>query len=343
MVEPDFRVDALEPRLVAYLSRQWGRPVRLSNWQRFPAGFSWITIGFRAQGERDAASDLILRIGSPRGLLAPYQAEPEYRTLELLQGTPHLPVPAVVAFCDDDSLIGAPFLITRRVLGDTPMPWRGDADRRPPEHVASLSDDFIDALAALHRVSMGGSRLAELWGEVHPATVALAQVRHWASHAGIGQVRVPPMLHYAARWLESSAPAARQVSVVHGDFRVGNFLQHEGRITAILDWELVHAGDPHEDLAWAGLRIFSAGSSRIGGLIDREHFFARYAERAGYTPDPRIIRWYEILGLFKSASMLLGALHRIESGRAQDARMASMGFQVASTLLELHRLIAEAA
>lgn len=339
----DFSVAALEPRIGAFLAQRRGRPLRLSRWQRFPAGFSWITIGFRAEAQDGQAQDLILRIGDPRGLLAPYRAEPEFRAMELLQAVPSLPVPPVHAFSDDHSVIGAPFLITGRVKGDTPMPWRGDADQRAPEHVASLSDDFTDAMAALHRVDFAGSRLGELWGSTDTKTIALHQVRYWADHAGVGTSRVPPQLHYAMRWLEEHAPAARQVGIIHGDFRVGNFLQHEGRITAILDWELVHAGDPHEDIAWAGLRIFSAGSRRIGGLVDRERFFARYADKAGYEPDMDVIRYYEVLGLFKSASMLLGALRRIESGRARDARMASMGFQVASTLLELNRLIAEAA
>jgi aminoglycoside phosphotransferase (APT) family kinase protein len=338
----DFSAPALAPRIAVFLERCWGLPVELSGWRRFPAGFSWITVGFTAQQEGGAARELILRIGDPRGLLAPYRAEPEFRAMELLQGIPSLPVPPVHAFSDDADVIGAPFLITGRVQGDTPMPWRGDADQRPPEHVASLSDDFSDALAALHRVDWAGSRLGRLWGAVDPASVAREQVRYWSAHAGVGASPVPPQLHYAMRWLERHAPPARQVRIVHGDFRVGNFLQHEGRITAILDWELVHPGDPHEDLAWAGLRIFSAGSPRIGGLVERERFFRRYAERAGYEPDPVVIRYYEVLGLFKSAAMLLGALRRIESGRARDVRMASMGFQVASTLLELNRLIAEA-
>ena len=338
----DFSPAALEPQLAAFLGAMRNQDVRLSDWQRFPAGFSWITFGFTAVAAGADPERLILRIGDPRGLLAPYRSEPEFRAMELLQGVHSLPVPRVVGFSDDASLIGAPFLVTARVEGDTPMPWRGDADRRSPADVASLSDDFIDALAALHRVDFRGSRLADLWGPVDAATVAREQVRGWSAHAGVGASRVPPQLHYAKLWLEQRAPAARRVGIVHGDFRVGNFLQRDGRITAVLDWELVHAGDPHEDVAWAGLRIFSAGSARIGGLVDRERFFARYSERAGYAPDPNVIRYYEVLGLFKSASMLLGALRRIEAGRSTDVRMASMGFQVASTLLELNRLIGEA-
>lgn len=342
----DLSADTLERRLAPFLSRALNRPLRLDGWRRFPAGFSWITLGLRATpGDGGEPLDLILRIGDPRGLLAPYRAEPEYRALEALQGLASLPVPRVFAFSDDPSVIGAPFLVTGRVDGDTPMPWKGAAEARGEQHNASLARDFSDGLAALHRVDWRATPLKRLWGEVDPATVAREQTRHWWRHAGFcdDAAHAPPQLHHAMRWLLRHAPAAPRVVIVHGDYRVGNFLQRDGRITAVLDWELVHAGDPHEDLAWAALRVFSGGTGRVGGLMDRQAFVERYARQAGFTPDPVAWRYYEVLGLFKSASMLLSAAQRVQSGRARDIRMASMGFQVASTLLELNRLIGEAA
>nr|WP_231402640.1 phosphotransferase family protein [Caenimonas aquaedulcis] len=291
--------------------------------------------------------DLILRVGDPRGLLAPYSAQPEYVALAALQDVPGLPVPRVHAFSDDTSFIGAPFLITQRVDGDTPMPWKGDAARREEAHNASLALDFIDAVAALHRVDWRATPLAQLWAGVDTNTLALNQVETWARHAcmldGGHRAGRSPQMHYTLAWLRRHAPAGGHAVIVHGDYRVGNFLQQDGHITAILDWELVHLGDAHEDLAWAGLRVFAGGSPRIGGLVDRDLFYKRYAERTGFTLQPRVLRFYEVLGLFKSAAMLVGAVRRIETGQARDIRMASMGFQLASTLLEINRLIAEAA
>ncbi len=342
----DLSPEALAPRLSTFLQAHWDRSVRLDSWRRYPAGFSWITIGFTAHpqpGSADEEVDLILRVGDPRGLLAPYRAEPEFRVLSELQQVADLPVPRVHAFSDDAAIIGAPFLITGRVQGDTPMPWKGNAEQREPQENESLSRDFVDALAALHGVPWRLTPLGELWPDVDPRQVARSQTEHWSRHAGLGgQGGDSPQMHYAKRWLESRAPAAERVTIVHGDFRVGNFLQHAGRITAVLDWELVHAGDPHEDLAWAGLRVFAAGTDRIGGLIERDMFYRRYAQCAGFEPQWSVIRYYEVLGLFKSAAMLLSAMQRIGSGRADDVRMASMGFQVAATLLEINRLIAEA-
>jgi aminoglycoside phosphotransferase (APT) family kinase protein len=149
-------------------------------------------------------------------------------------------------------------------------------------------------------------------------------------------------MHYAMRWLQAHAPVAQRITVVHGDYRVGNFLQHEGRITAILDWELVHLGDPHEDLAWAGLRTFAAGTTRIGGLIDREEFYRRWEARTGLKVNLAAVRYYEVLVQFKMAAMLMGAMIRVQTGRSRDVRMAAMGFQLTSTLMELNKLIGEA-
>jgi aminoglycoside phosphotransferase (APT) family kinase protein len=344
----DLAPDRLGPRLQVFLQAHWHAPVQLSAWRRFPAGFSWVTMGFTAVVQQAAnvrTLQLILRIGDPRGLLAPYQAQPEYLVLAALQYVPGLPVPLVHAYSDDAAIIGAPFLITGRVAGDTPMPWKGNAEQRDASHNESLSREFTDAMAALHQVDWRATPLGQLWAAARAQTVARDQLRHWARHVGMLDAPgapVPPQMHHAMRWLDREAPVAERVTIVHGDFRVGNFLQQDGHITAILDWELVHAGDPLEDIAWSGLRVFAAGSPRIGGLIDRETFNRRYAQRAGVHLRPDVIRYYEVLGLFKSAAMLMGATQRVASGRARDVRMASMGFQLASTLLELNRLITEA-
>jgi aminoglycoside phosphotransferase (APT) family kinase protein len=347
MVQLDLSIPVLSQRLGRFLGERLGEEVRLDGWRRYPAGFSWITIGVRATPVADPASgqDLIVRIGDPHGLLAPYRAEPEFRVLSVLRDVPGVPVPPVVDYCDEPNVLGAPFLITRRVPGDAPMPWKGDVERRCAARNARLASDFIDALVALHAVDWSRTELATLWGVVAPADVARAQVLAWWRHAGFDADpdRAPPQMAYARRWLWRHAPPAPQTVIVHGDYRVGNFLQRNGRITAILDWELVHPGDPHEYFPGGGWRVFGGGRGGVGGIVERDVFFARYAERAGWTPQPWVLRYYEILGMFKSASMLLGAARRITTGRATDVRMASMGFQVASTLLELNRLIGEAA
>lgn len=335
----------LPARLQSWLSQRWGKPVQVTDLKRFPAGMSWVTIGFTATSPGEAPLELILRVGDPGGLFSPYSAKPEYEALAALARVPGLPIPKAYEHSDDPGILGAPFVITQRVPGDTPTPW-GGADERGEEANQSLGRDFADALGAIHAFDWTATPLAA-WvedgeGTITPQTTALHETHYWTRHAQLGEGPTPPQMHYAMRWLEAHAPEAERITIVHGDYRVGNFLQHGGRITAILDWELVHLGDPHADLAWAGLRTFAAGTTRIGGLIDREVFYQRWQEKTGLRVRPEVVRYYEVMVQFKMAAMLMGAMIRVQTGRSRDVRMAAMGFQLTSTLMELNKLIAEA-
>lgn len=346
-MQPEFDPSSpdLPVRLKSWLSERWGRPVEVAGLKRFPAGMSWVTIGFTAVSPGEPQLELILRVGDPGGLFSPYSSRPEYEALSALSNVPGLPVPRAYEHSDDPGILGAPFVITQRVHGDTPTPWTGPDDRGEAAN-RSLGHDFADALGALHAFDWMHTPLAA-WvagseGLITPKSTALHETRQWTRHANLGVGHTPPQMHYAMRWLEANAPEAERITIVHGDYRVGNFLQHGGRITAILDWELVHLGDPHADLAWAGLRTFAAGTNRIGGLIDRDVFYQRWQEMTGLQLRQHVLRYYEVMVQFKMAAMLMGAVHRVQTGRSRDVRMAAMGFQLTSTLMELNKLIVEA-
>jgi aminoglycoside phosphotransferase (APT) family kinase protein len=322
----------LPARLQSWLSQRWRKPVQVSGLSRFPAGMSWVTLGFTAESPGEPPLDLILRVGDPGGLFSPYSSRPEYEALAALASVPGLPIPQAYEHSDDPAILGAPFVITQRVAGDTPTPWRG-ADERGEAANQSLGQDFADALGAIHAFDWTATPLAA-WakeGAITPQTTARHETRYWTRHARLGEGPTPPQMHYAMRWLEANAPEAERITIVHGDYRVGNFLQQDGRITAILDWELVHLGDPHAD------------TSRIGGLIEREVFYQRWQAKTGLRVRPEVVRYYEVMVQFKMAAMLMGAMIRVQTGRSRDVRMAAMGFQLTSTLMELNKLIAEAA
>jgi aminoglycoside phosphotransferase (APT) family kinase protein len=135
-----------------------------------------------------------------------------------------------------------------------------------------------------------------------------------------------PVLHHALAWLRANAPAAADVTLVHGDYRVGNFLEQDGRITAILDWELVHLGDPMEDFGWACLRMFQNADKHICGLLSRAALYERYEVASGRAVLGASVRYYEVLALFKVIAMNVNAARRVETGGSSDLRMATMGF-----------------
>jgi aminoglycoside phosphotransferase (APT) family kinase protein len=151
------------------------------------------------------------------------------------------------------------------------------------------------------------------------------------------------MLEWAEIWLRENAPVAPKISIVHGDFRIGNFLVADGRITAILDWELVRLGDPVEDLGWICLQAWRGRSPYMCHLLTREELLDRYAALTGTEVSVAAVGYWEVFGTYKLAVMHYGATHCFEARGFNDLRMAGMGAQIPRMLLQLEAAMERAA
>jgi len=123
---------------------------------------------------------------------------------------------------------------------------------------------------------------------------------------------------------------------VHGDFRIGNVIFGPEGLRAVLDWELAHVGDPMEDLGWLCVRSwrFGADAQPVGGLCQREEFFAAYARAGGAPVDPAAVRWWEVFGNCKWAIICVMQARSFVDG-ARSVELASLGRRVAEMELEL--------
>jgi aminoglycoside phosphotransferase (APT) family kinase protein len=331
----------LRSRLGAYLSAQAGSRVVVESLTKFPAGFSWITYGVRLSGY-SPARDIILRIGPPYGLFAPYSAMPEFQSLSALAASA-VPVPRAFAASDDPSILGAPFFLCERVDGDTPLPWGGqqnavlDGARRE-----TLAQDFIDALAALHHFDWRATPLADWGSGLTTDNVADRQIDFWWERFQRWTLRPHPMAHRAFAWLRQNQPRAPRVAIVHGDYRLGNFLERGGRITAILDWELVHLGDPIEDLGWAFLPQYRGGTGLVCGLASEHAFVARYEEHTGIRVDRAALNFYIVFSLLKLALTHMAAARCFEDGLFNDMRMPAMATQIAPVFRQIAKALERA-
>ena len=208
---------ALRLRLGAYLSEQVGTKVAVDRLVKFPAGFSWITYGVSVSGFEPAA-DLILRLGPPYGLFAPYSAMPEFLSLSALRSSPSR-TPRAFYASDDISILGAPFFVCERVNGDTPLPWGGEGSALDGARRESLARDFIDALAALHSFDWRASSLAR-WGEsVTVENAAAFQIEEWRQRFQRWALRPHPMAHRALPgWAGTcpKRPASRSCTAITG-------------------------------------------------------------------------------------------------------------------------------
>ena len=317
---------ALAARVAGYLTAQTGAAVQVLALRRFPVGFSWLTYGVTLRGLPGAAEqELILRLGPDFGLFAPYSAYPQVWAMQALEGSA-VPVPRVGWHSDDPSVLGAPFLFCEKVPGAAVVPWVSPT--APPledGYRQALATQFIDALAALHRVPWQGRPVAQLTPGITVDNAARLTVDHLESQIRRWALRPFPLADYGLRWLKQHAPVAPHVAIVHGDYRTGNFLEEGGRITAILDWELVHLGDPHEDLGWASLPMYRGGSPYICRLAEPDVFYRRYGERVGFEVSMTSVHYYQVFNLLKLAATHMAAARCFEEGRFNDMRIAGHG------------------
>lgn len=328
----------LSAQLCDYLARQTDHHWTLGRFTRFAVGFSWITYGFSAHvSSQDQPLNLILRLGPADGLFAPYSGLPEHRALKTLEDS-DVPAPRAFWWSDDVSILGAPFCVSEKVAGIAPVPW-GSSDAFAPDWRASIGEQFIAALAAIHRVDWRAREGFSNETQVNENNAAQLQIDYWESARQRWALRAYPLLQHAMLWLRRNAPVAPRVSLVHGDYRLGNFLEQDGKITAILDWELVHLGDPHEDLGWAFLPQFAMSPGMVCGLVEQQDFIDRYQTLAGFEVNLQSLHFYRVLALVKLALTHIAAVRCFEDGRFDDMRMPAMGTQIAPVLRQIEKIL----
>ena len=125
-------------------------------------------------------------------------------------------------------------------------------------------------------------------------------------------------MEVAANWLERNLPILDQISVVHGDYRSGNFLFDEDSagITAILDWERGYLGDRHRDLAWTTAENYGHWSEDgktflASGIAPAKELLERYERVSGLSVDAKRLNYYRLFNCYQIAVTALGSSYRV--------------------------------
>ena len=322
--------DDLAGRLERFLTGRLGAPARITRLERSTEGFSQETFVFDVEvaGERRG---YVAKREPVAGLLEPYDLEPEFRVLHALSDDP-LPSPPTPWFVRDPAVLDRPFYVMERLLGDVPIP-AAHADGTPPfddAARAALGPDVVDALARLHAIDWRALGL-DFLGVPRPGReTAEREIARWEARIRRSGLPVDPALAEALCWLRRNAPASDEVTLVHGDYRLGNFLvAGDGpRLSGILDWELVHLGDPLEDVAWCASPLWRVSTPWASALLPPEEFTARYTAAAGRAVDPDRLRFYDVLAVVKMAAIMLTGIQAFRDGRTTDLRMAIFDHQL---------------
>lgn len=156
-----------------------------------------------------------------------------------------------------------------------------------------------------------------------------------------------PAFELALRWLHARADAHERErasgpprALVHGDFRIGNVLFGPDGLRVMLDWELAHIGDPAEDMGFICVRSWRFGGPKpVGGIGDREEFFAAYEQAGGAPVDPEWVRFWEVFGNLRWGIICISQARTYLDGHSKSVELASIGRRTAETEWELLELI----
>ncbi len=151
-----------------------------------------------------------------------------------------------------------------------------------------------------------------------------------------------PVFELALTWLDRRRPPPTARSVlVHGDYRTGNYLADQTGVTAILDWEGAHLGDPIEDLGWLCVKSwrFGAVDKPAGGFGSREELWAAYRRAGGRAVDPVRAHWWEVFGTVRWGVICHNQAWRHLSGATRSMELAAIGRRAVETEVDLLQLL----
>ncbi len=271
----------------------------------------------------------------PRGSVSLVPMEGEF-ALVARAADAGVSVPEQLALEPDGGRFGSPGILMSFVEGTSVAP----RVLRKPEYERArerLPGQLGEALAGIH--SLGPSDLEGVLPAA-PADPALGQIEEWERQ--LDEIGEPlPAVELGLRWLRANLLEAAEARLVHGDFRLGNFIVDEDGLAAVIDWELSHLGDPAEDIGWLCIRSWRFGNDDqpVAGIGGLDEFIEAYESAGGGPVDRERVRYWEAFGNVKWAIICARQAHDHLTGVRRSHELASLGRRVCEPEWDLLQLI----
>lgn len=263
----------------------------------------------------------VLRKKPPGQLIASAHAvDREYRVMKALQGS-GVPVPEMLAYCEDESVVGTPFYLMEflegRVFIDQSLPGLQPSER------GDIYREMSRVISELHSVDFQSIGLAD-YGR--PGNYFGRQIARWSHQCTESTIPVSDVMRKLIDWLPEHIPEGDETTIVHGDYRLDNMVFHptEARVIGLLDWELSTLGHPLADLSyqcmswqipytlWRGIEGLNLNEL---GIPSEAEYVSMYAKTTGRNPEEHW-NFYLAYNLFRMAAILHGIAQRASEGNA---------------------------
>jgi aminoglycoside phosphotransferase (APT) family kinase protein len=348
---------ALQELLQQFLAASIRGPFAISNLMPLAGGASKeqfrFDLAWTVHGE-PLRESLVLR-REPGEAISETDREREFQVVTAVQDVVPVARPYWADF--DGSLLGRPAMISRFVPGVTkPSAGAGNVsgigNQYPREYREQLGPQFVRILSRIHRFNARPEQLSAFDIPTVGSTAGNVAALNWWSRVWYeDRIENTPLMALTERWLHRNVPPIDEVSLVHGDFRTGNFLFDDvsKQITAVLDWELAFFGDRHADLAWTMFEPFTTrdeqGETLICGLMEQSRFLAAYEQESGLPVDRQRLDYFTVFMLWKAIILLLGAGLRAGIGLRSHQNVlmtwvGGLGYPFSSTLRRMMQRLA---
>jgi aminoglycoside phosphotransferase (APT) family kinase protein len=323
-------------RLDLYLRRHFPNEGGMLQVRQYPSGHSNLTYSLQL-----GAKELVLRrppFGSK--VKSAHDMGREFRVLSKLHSV-YRPAPEVLFYCEDASVLGAPFYVMEPIHGIILRRELPPGLDLPAEKARQLSESFIGNLVRLHRVDYTAAGLSDLG---RPEGYLIRQVRGWTERYYGARTHDYPEVEKISAWMQQHMPSTNAVSLIHNDYKYDNVVLDSSDITTIvgvLDWEMCTVGDSLADLGttlayWVDatdpeeLQQDRWGPTTRPGSLTRAEVVQHYAQKTG--SDVSQIAFYLVLARFKLAVIVQQIYYRYHQGITKDERFASMSEKVQTLL-----------
>jgi len=311
---------ALETRLADYLAHRMpdASDMQVDDLARIHGGSSQETFRFRARWQRAGRSEerrLILRRAPEAGLVNA-ERDLEFTVYSALAGS-GVPIPTAHFLELDGHWLDRPFFIMDLVDGKpghfffSNDPYEGQS-----QAVGRNFWNHLGTLAAQDHRALGLASLRN--GDADDAYWS-RELDHWEAALDAGEAVIEPTVRGALRWLRRNPPPpAAKPAIVHGDYRCGNFLfLPDGRVSAVLDWEMCHVGDPLEDIAWALNPMWT-----MEKYFPFEEGLAIWEEASGLKIDREALDWWRLFAPVKACGIWTTAEASFQEGTNREMIIA---------------------
>ena len=305
----------LGEKFSVFLSKKLNKKFKLLSIQRIFGGASRETYRVKLQDEEKKSQNFIYRRSQKSSLIETDQ-KTEYLAYSDFQDT-EVPVPKLIFLEESAKPLGAPFLVMEELAGTVASPF--DKEAYIPNQ-AELGRQFWKILGKIASHDLAKSKLNKNSAKRNLKNCWREELEYWVSVIRKDSLGIEPILEAAIRELFRSKPLpASRLSIVHGDYRNGNFLFKGKEITGVLDWEMAHIGDPLEDLGWALSEIWCWEQKETPAyLVSRKEALEIWTQESKIKIDEKSLFWWELFACVKGLAIWISAGHEFSSGSNTD-------------------------